>query len=141
MLLFVENFDSFTYNLTDVFVTLGQDVRLVRNDNVTVEECLAMQPDSIVIGPGPGIPEAAGISKALVKAAADADIPVLGICLGHQCIAEVFGAKITRALKPVHGKTSILTHDGQGCFHSTWFHKTMQPSFEKTAVCAPYRSD
>ena len=87
-----------------------------RNDTMTAEEALALEPTGIVVSPGPGTPEDAGISRDVIRAAAEAGVPLLGVCLGHQCIAEVYGASICRSPKPVHGKTDQITHDGQHLF-------------------------
>ena len=115
MLLFLDNFDSFTYNLVQLFRVLGAEVEVVRNDAATVAECLSLAPEMVVVGPGPGTPSGAGISKPLIAACAGR-IHVLGVCLGHQAIGELFGAQVVRGETPVHGKTSTILHDGRGLF-------------------------
>lgn len=115
MLLLLDNFDSFTYNLFQSFQVLGVSVQVLQSQHVLVEECLSLRPDWIVIGPGPGSPSEAGISNRLIKAAAG-KIPILGVCLGHQCLAEVYGGTVQRAERPMHGKTSSISHDGEGLF-------------------------
>ncbi len=114
MILMIDNYDSFTYNLVQLLAALGAEVRVERNDALSAEEALALAPAGIVISPGPGTPEQAGISKDVVRAAADAGVPLLGVCLGHQSIAEVYGGVVGRAPSPVHGKTAEVHHDGAG---------------------------
>ena len=114
MILVIDNYDSFTYNLVQLLGLLGAKVRVERNDVVSVGQVLAMAPKGIVISPGPGTPDAAGASEAIIAAAADAGIPLLGVCLGHQAIAEVFGGRVVRADEAVHGKTSTVRHTGTG---------------------------
>ena len=114
-LLLIDNYDSFTYNLVQAFRALGANVSVHRNDAITVPEALARNPTHLCISPGPGTPADAGISANLVRAFSGR-IPVLGVCLGHQAIVEVFGGRIARAPKPMHGKTSTLMHDGAGVF-------------------------
>ncbi len=116
MILVIDNYDSFTYNLVQLLAALGAEVEVRRNDTLTAEEALALAPRGVVVSPGPGTPAGAGISRDVVRAAADAGVPVLGVCLGHQSIAEVFGATVCRAPKPVHGKTDEVSHDGSGVF-------------------------
>lgn len=115
MLLLIDNFDSFTYNLVQSFERLGVDVVIKRNDALTVEQCLTLKPAAIVVGPGPGTPSQAGISNALIHASAGR-IPLLGVCLGHQGIAEVFGGDVVRAKYPMHGKLSQIHHNNTGMF-------------------------
>lgn len=115
MLLFIDNFDSFTHNLVHYFEVLGEDVHVVRHNALTVDQCLALQPSHIILGPGPGDPSQAGISCDLIRAAAG-HIPLLGICLGHQCIAEVYGAHVKRAERVMHGKTSAISHQQKELF-------------------------
>jgi len=115
MLLLIDNYDSFTYNLYQYLCELGEEVEVVRNDAVSVEDCLAMAPERIVISPGPGTPAGAGISVDLVHAAAG-EVPLLGVCLGLQCIGEAFGGRIGYAGEIMHGKTSAISHDGKGVF-------------------------
>jgi anthranilate synthase/phosphoribosyltransferase len=114
MILVVDNYDSFTYNLVQLLGLLGAETRVERNDAVSAGQVLAMAPKGIVVSPGPGTPDAAGASEAIIAAAAEAGIPVLGVCLGHQAIAEVFGGKVVRADEAVHGKTSTVRHAGKG---------------------------
>ena len=115
MLLMIDNYDSFTYNIVQYLGELGADVEVFRNDAVTVEEIEALQPSQIVISPGPCTPNEAGISTAVVRHFAG-KLPMLGICLGHQSIGQVFGAKIVRAGKVMHGKLSQIHHSGEGVF-------------------------
>ena len=115
MLLLIDNYDSFTYNLYHYLGELGADVQVRRNDVLTVSEALALRPDAIVISPGPCDPDRAGISLELVRAAADR-CPILGVCLGHQAIAQAFGGKIVRAPQIMHGKLSPIEHEGEGLF-------------------------
>jgi anthranilate synthase component II len=115
MLLLIDNYDSFTYNLYHYLGELGAEVRVFRNDAISVEAALSLGPRGIVISPGPCDPDLAGISLELIRAAAH-KCPILGVCLGHQAIAQVFGAVIGRAAKVMHGKTSMIHHDGSGVF-------------------------
>lgn len=116
MLLLIDNYDSFTFNLVQYFQELGADVRVVRNDKMTVAEALALAPAQIVLSPGPCAPDQAGICLDLIQAAAHHKIPLLGVCLGHQAIGQAFGGKVIRAPLPMHGKISSITHRGQGLF-------------------------
>jgi anthranilate synthase component 2 len=111
----VDNYDSFTYNLAQELGELGAVVHVERNDAFTLEELAAWGPDGIVISPGPGTPPTAGLSSAVVRTFAGS-VPILGVCLGHQCIAEVFGARVVQATEFVHGKASPIHHDGAGVF-------------------------
>ena len=115
MLLLIDNYDSFTYNLVQYLAELGQDVQVHRNDKITVAEVQALNPERIVISPGPCTPKEAGISCELIEAMAG-KVPILGVCLGHQAIGHVFGGTVDRALRPMHGKTSMIRHDGKGVF-------------------------
>jgi anthranilate synthase/aminodeoxychorismate synthase-like glutamine amidotransferase len=115
MILMIDNYDSFTYNLVQYLEEIGTDVRVVRNDVMTVPEIEALQPGAIVISPGPGGPADAGVSLELIKACSG-KIPILGVCLGHQSIGAAFGAQIVSARHLMHGKTSMVTGDGQGIF-------------------------
>jgi len=115
LLLLLDNYDSFTYNLYHYLGELGVDVAVHRNDALSVEDILALKPSAIVISPGPCDPDKAGISLDLVRAAADI-CPILGVCLGHQTIAQAFGGHIIRASELMHGKTSPVLHDGDGLF-------------------------
>ncbi len=117
MLLLIDNYDSFTYNLYQYLSELGATVEVVRNDETSVEDCLAMGPERIVVSPGPCTPAEAGISIDLIRAAAG-QVPLLGVCLGHQSIGEAFGARVGPAGEIMHGKISTVTHDGKGVFES-----------------------
>ncbi len=113
--LLIDNFDSFVYNLAQAFGALGAEPIVVRND-ATIEELRATAPDAVVVSPGPGTPEESGVSVAAIRAFGS-ELPVLGVCLGHQCIGEAFGARIVRAaVGPVHGKTSAIEHNDAGVF-------------------------
>ncbi|MCK4846819.1 MAG: aminodeoxychorismate/anthranilate synthase component II [Deltaproteobacteria bacterium] len=125
MLFMLDNYDSFTYNLVQYLEELGGDVRVARNDAVTVEEIEAMKPDRIVVSPGPCNPEKAGISVEVVKHFAG-KLPILGVCLGHQSVAYAFGGNIIKAKKLMHGKTSKISHDGKTIF------KGLEDPFEAT---------
>ena len=115
MLLMIDNYDSFTYNLVQYFAELGEDVRTFRNDEITLDEIAALKPDHICISPGPCTPLEAGISVPALKRFAG-EIPILGVCLGHQSIAAAFGGKVVRAKQVMHGKTSLIAHTGVGVF-------------------------
>lgn len=115
MLLMIDNYDSFTYNLVQYFSELGQDVLVKRNDETTVAEIEALQPDYLVISPGPCTPKEAGISNAVIRCFAG-KVPLLGVCLGHQCMADVFGGRVKRAKQVMHGKTSLIQHNNKGVF-------------------------
>ena len=114
-LLLIDNYDSFTYNLVQAFLVLGAEVLVYRNDAIAVEEARAVAPTHLCISPGPGTPYDAGVSMEMIRAFAGR-IPVLGVCLGHQSIVEVFGGKVVRAGRLMHGKTSLVQHDGAGLF-------------------------
>jgi anthranilate synthase/aminodeoxychorismate synthase-like glutamine amidotransferase len=115
MLLVIDNYDSFTYNLVQYLGEMGQEVRVVRNDELPAAEIAALAPSHIVISPGPCTPNEAGISLEVIKTYAG-KIPILGVCLGHQAIGQAFGGKVVRAARVMHGKTSPISHDGQGLF-------------------------
>jgi anthranilate synthase component II len=115
MLLVLDNYDSFTYNLVQYAGELGAEPVVYRNDALTPEDVLALRPDAIVISPGPGTPSDAGISVPLVRAAAGR-VPLLGVCLGHQAIGEAFGGKVVRADRLMHGKTTLVAHNGHPLF-------------------------
>lgn len=117
MLLLIDNYDSFTYNLVQYFGELEQEVHVYRHDAITLERIAQLAPQYLVISPGPGRPEAAGISLSAVRAFAG-KIPILGVCLGHQCIGQVFGGRIIQAKQLMHGKVSAIEHDSQGVFRS-----------------------
>ena len=115
MLLMIDNYDSFTFNLVQYFAELGENVKVVRNDEISVDEIAKINPDRICISPGPCSPKEAGISVATIQRYAG-KIPILGVCLGHQAIGEAFGGKVIRAKKVMHGKTDEITHTGEGVF-------------------------
>jgi anthranilate synthase/aminodeoxychorismate synthase-like glutamine amidotransferase len=115
MLLVIDNYDSFTYNLVQYLGEMGQDVRVVRNDEIPAAEIATLAPSHIVISPGPCTPNEAGISLEVIKTYAG-KIPILGVCLGHQAIGQAFGGKVVRAARVMHGKTSQISHDGKGLF-------------------------
>jgi anthranilate synthase component 2 len=115
MLLMIDNYDSFTYNVVQYLGELGAEVKVVRNDEIAVAEIEALAPSQIVISPGPCTPNEAGISMAVIEAYAGV-LPILGICLGHQCLGQVFGGKVVRARRVMHGKTSPIHHRGEGVF-------------------------
>jgi anthranilate synthase/aminodeoxychorismate synthase-like glutamine amidotransferase len=148
MLLIIDNYDSFTYNLVQYFSVLGCNVLVKRNDEITVSEIDALNPDRICISPGPGRPEDAGISSELVRQLGP-KTPVLGVCLGHQCIGAVFGGEVVAAPRLMHGKTSPVRHQGAGVFadlpnpfEATRYHslivrrETLPASLEITAETA-----
>ena len=114
MFLLIDNYDSFTYNLWHYLSELGAEIKVVRNDALTVEQALALKPQGLIISPGPGTPIQSGITVPIVEAAGA--LPVLGVCLGHQAIGEAFGGRVVRAPEPMHGKLSPVTHDGSGLF-------------------------
>jgi para-aminobenzoate synthetase component 2 len=114
-LLLIDNYDSFTYNLVQQFLVFGADVRVYRNDAISLEQARALEPTHLCISPGPGTPQQAGMSMAMIRDFAGR-IPVFGVCLGHQSIVEVFGGKVVRATRLMHGKTSHIEHDGRGVF-------------------------
>ena len=115
MILMIDNYDSFTYNLVQELSVVGDvEIEVVRSDAASVDDLMARMPQAIVISPGPGVPEDSGVTMEMVRAAAD--LPLLGICLGHQAIAAVRGGRVVRASEPVHGKTSVVRHNGDGLF-------------------------
>jgi anthranilate synthase component 2 len=115
MILVVDNYDSFTYNLVHYLAELGARTHVVRNDDLTVEEAWSLKPEAVLLSPGPCAPDQAGICLPLIAAAPD-DMPILGVCLGHQAIGQAFGGDVVRARALMHGKTSPITHDGRGLF-------------------------
>ena len=125
MMLMIDNYDSFTYNLVQYFGELGADLVVKRNDQVTLDEIAEMHPDRICISPGPGTPLDAGISNDLILRFVPTT-PILGVCLGHQCIGHVFGGEVVRADRIMHGKTSPIMHEGDGVF------RTLPNPFEAT---------
>jgi len=114
-LLLIDNYDSFTYNLVQAFLVLGADVDVHRNDEITVDEAMVLQPTHLCISPGPGRPEDAGVSLTMI-AAFEKMVPILGVCLGHQCLVQHFGGRIISADRLMHGKTSMVTHDDAGVY-------------------------
>ena len=116
MILLIDNYDSFTFNLVHYFGELGAEMTVVRNDALDVQAAMALRPEAIVLSPGPCDPDQAGICLPLTLAAADAGIPLLGVCLGHQTIGQAFGGRVIRAPRIVHGKTDLMHHTGQGVF-------------------------
>ena len=125
MILMIDNYDSFTYNLVQYLGELGQDLKVYRNDKITLEKIAALKPKSIVISPGPGRPEDAGISCDVIKEFSG-QVPILGVCLGHQCIGYSFGGKIIQAKQLMHGKTSMIYH------HKAAIFKSIPSPFEAT---------
>lgn len=115
MILVIDNYDSFTYNLVQYLGEMGEDLKVYRNDALSIEQIKKLKPKQIVISPGPGGPKEAGVSMEVIKTLGKT-IPVLGVCLGHQCIGEVFGGKVLGADRLMHGKTSQIYHDGKGIF-------------------------
>ena len=145
MILLLDNYDSFTFNVADLLAKLGAEVRVFRNDAISVEEAERLRPSRLVISPGPGRPEDSGVTLALLRRFAGR-IPILGVCLGHQAIACAFGGEVVRAGKPMHGKTSRIHHTGEGVFRglpnpfaATRYHslavrrKSLPASLEVTA--------
>ncbi len=129
MLLLIDNYDSFTYNLVHYLGELGADVRVWRNDAISVQDALELRPDGIVLSPGPCDPDKAGICLPLIDAAAKARVPLMGVCLGHQAIGQAFGGKVVRAPVPMHGKVGSMQHTGRGVlqglpspFRATRYH-------------------
>jgi anthranilate synthase/aminodeoxychorismate synthase-like glutamine amidotransferase len=125
MLLMIDNYDSFTYNLVQYFGELGEELKVFRNDKITLDEIADLQPEGIVISPGPCTPKEAGVSVDTIKRFAG-KIPILGVCLGHQSIGEAFGGDVVRAARLMHGKTSMVRHDGRTIF------KDIENPFEAT---------
>jgi anthranilate synthase/aminodeoxychorismate synthase-like glutamine amidotransferase len=138
-LLVIDNYDSFTYNLVQYLGELGAGVDVVRNDVETVDALLARRPEGLVVSPGPGRPADAGVSEEAVRRFGEAGIPVLGVCLGHQAIGEVFGGRIIRARTIMHGKVSRISHDGRGVFRglSQPFEATRYHSLVIDPSCVP----
>jgi anthranilate synthase/aminodeoxychorismate synthase-like glutamine amidotransferase len=114
-LLLIDNYDSFTYNLVQAFLVLGAEVQVHRNDLIGVDEALALRPSHLVISPGPGTPRDAGVSMRMIEAFAGR-VPIFGVCLGHQSLVEVFGGKVVRAARLMHGKVSPVSHDAKGLY-------------------------
>jgi anthranilate synthase/aminodeoxychorismate synthase-like glutamine amidotransferase len=122
-LLLIDNYDSFTYNLVQAFLVLGADVRVHRNDEITIDDAIALRPTHLCISPGPGRPEDAGISLRMI-AAFEEKIPILGVCLGHQCLVQHFGGRIVSADRLMHGKTSMVNHD------DSWVYRGLSNPFQ-----------
>lgn len=116
MILVIDNYDSFTFNLVHYLKELGPEVAVHRNDQLTVGEALALKPQAILLSPGPGTPDSAGICLDLIEAAANARLPLLGVCLGMQALGQAFGGQVIRAPEPMHGKTSAMHHEGKSVF-------------------------
>jgi anthranilate synthase/aminodeoxychorismate synthase-like glutamine amidotransferase len=116
MILVIDNYDSFVFNLVQALRALGHETLVRRNDALTVAEAFELEPEKIVISPGPKAPRDAGIAVSLVREAARRRVPLLGVCLGHQCIGEAFGGRIVRARSPLHGEASLVRHDGRTIF-------------------------
>ena len=138
MLLMIDNYDSFTYNLVQYFAELGEDVKVIRNDELSVAEIESLKPDRIVISPGPCTPSEAGVSVEVLKTFAG-QLPMLGVCLGHQSIGQAFGGKVIRAGRIMHGKTSPIHHAGQGLFAGLpdGFEATRYHSLVVDKTCLP----
>jgi anthranilate synthase/aminodeoxychorismate synthase-like glutamine amidotransferase len=115
VILIIDNYDSFTYNLVQYLGEFGAELKVVRNDALNVDRIEELRPDRIVISPGPGAPDQAGVSLAVIRRLGE-NVPILGVCLGHQAIGQAFGATVSRAKRQMHGKTSPITHDGRGAF-------------------------
>ena len=116
MILVIDNYDSFTFNLVHYLLELGAETQVVRNDALTAAEAIAMRPQAVLLSPGPCTPNEAGVCLDLIAAAAEAKLPLLGVCLGHQSLGQAFGGTVIRAPHVMHGKTSAITHDGTGVF-------------------------
>lgn len=116
MILLIDNYDSFTYNLAHYLGALGTEVVVRRNDALDVQAVMAMRPDGVLLSPGPGVPDQAGICLALTQAAAETGLPLMGVCLGHQTIGQVFGGTVVRCHEIVHGKVGAVRHQGKGVF-------------------------
>jgi anthranilate synthase component 2 len=127
VLVVIDNYDSFTYNLVQYLGELGAGVRVFRNDEISVAQLRQMRPQAIVISPGPGRPEDAGISLELIRELGP-ELPILGVCLGHQCIGQVYGGRIVRAPELMHGKTSLIYHRGVGVFEGLSPAFLLQPA-------------
>lgn len=116
MILMIDNYDSFTYNLVQYLGVLGCEVEVRRNDKITLDEIETMKPERIVISPGPGTPQSAGITISIIERFHSKEVPILGVCLGHQAIGAAFGGRVLHASRIMHGKTSEISHDGKGVF-------------------------
>ncbi|HRK97943.1 MAG: aminodeoxychorismate/anthranilate synthase component II [Alphaproteobacteria bacterium] len=138
MIVLIDNYDSFVHNLARYIRLAGQETLVIRNDKISVQDILGMKPDGIVVSPGPSIPQKAGISIDTIKAA-KGKIPVLGVCLGHQCIAEIYGGKTVKSAHPTHGQASDIFHDGNGImknipspFKAGRYHSLMMEGINQT---------
>ena len=116
MILVIDNYDSFTFNLVHYLLELGAETEVVRNDQITAAEAIALRPQAVLLSPGPCTPNEAGVCLDMITAAAEARLPLLGVCLGHQALGQAFGGTVVRAAQVMHGKTSAMTHDGTGVF-------------------------
>ncbi|MGD9874129.1 MAG: aminodeoxychorismate/anthranilate synthase component II [Kiritimatiellia bacterium] len=125
MILVIDNYDSFTYNLVQYMGEMGADLKVIRNDVMTPDELCALKPDKVLVSPGPCTPSEAGVSCEIIRRLGP-KVPLLGVCLGHQCIGQVYGGKVIRAGRLMHGKTSLIRHNGEGVF------KGMPQPFEAT---------
>jgi len=146
-LLLVDNYDSFTWNLAQALMSLGADVRVERNDQLSVAEAKAWAPDRLVISPGPGTPDDAGVSLDMLSAFMN-DIPILGVCLGHQSIGQVLGGRVVRAQRLMHGKSSPVLHDGKGVykglsnpFEAARYHSLVVENLPSTLVVSAYTAE
>ena len=147
-LLLIDNYDSFTYNLVQAFMVLGAEVLVHRNDSITVDQAKSLEPTHLCISPGPGTPYDAGVSMRMIEAFAG-EIPIFGVCLGHQSLVEVFGGKVVRAGRLMHGKTSLVHHDGQSImknmpepFEAGRYHSLIaQPDTLPDALTVTARTD
>lgn len=147
-LLLIDNYDSFTYNLVQAFMVLGAEVLVHRNDSITLDQARSLRPTHLCISPGPGTPYDAGVSMRMIETFAG-EIPVLGVCLGHQSLVEVFGGKVARAGRLMHGKTSLVHHDGRGIlremsepFEAGRYHSLIaQPDFLPDMLEVSARTD
>lgn len=139
VILVIDNYDSFTFNLVQMFEALGRNVQVRRNDKISIRDIEDLSPAAIVISPGPGRPERAGISLEVIRRFAQ-EIPILGVCLGHQAIATAFGGKVVRAPRIMHGKTSTISHDGEGIFKGVpnSFEAVRYHSLIVDRRCLPY---
>jgi anthranilate synthase component II len=150
MLLLIDNYDSFTYNLAHYLGELGAEVQVRRNDALSAAEAFALKPSHIVVSPGPCGPDQAGICLDLIKKSAEAKIPLFGVCLGLQCIGQAFGGQIVRAAQPMHGKVSAIHHKGESVFkglpspfNATRYHSLViaRETFPKTLIITAETSD
>lgn len=150
MIVMIDNYDSFTYNIVQYCLELGADLKIIRNDEMSVEQIEALHPEKIIISPGPATPDDAGVTLEVIKHFAD-KIPILGICLGHQSIAQVFGGKVIRANRMMHGKTSQMVRNGETkifnklpeIFTATRYHSLIveQESLPETIIPTAYSQD